>query len=93
MIAATDTLPQSNFKVPEGIITRDICTVTGQLVTPDCPGHQTRREYFLEGTDPTMPCQYHRMLKLREGSREMFFQLDRRTGGLTGVNPPASPTN
>ncbi len=80
MKAATDSLPQSNFKMPEGIVTADICMVTGQLVTPDCPGYLTRREYFLEGTQPTMPCQYHRLLKLKESGREQFYQLDRRSG-------------
>ncbi|MBN2380557.1 PBP1A family penicillin-binding protein [candidate division WOR-3 bacterium] len=85
MKEATKDMPQSNFKMPEGIISRRICTYTGQLATSDCP--QSREEYFLEGTEPTMPCQLHRYLKLRGGSREDFFKLDRRGygAGLTTV--------
>jgi penicillin-binding protein 1A len=79
MKAATDTIPSSNFKMPEGIVTRDICTLTGQLATPDCPHRRT--EYFLSGTEPTLTCQYHRLQKLRGGSREQFYRLDRYNAG------------
>ncbi|MBD3287140.1 PBP1A family penicillin-binding protein [candidate division WOR-3 bacterium] len=85
MKEATADMPQSNFSMPEGIISRRICTLTGQLATEDCP--QTREEYYMEGTEPTLSCQYHRLLKLRGGSREDFFRLDRRShgSGLTTV--------
>lgn len=79
MKAVTDSLPSSNFKMPEGIVTREICTLTGQLTTPDCPYNRT--EYFLQGTEPAVSCQYHRLQKLRGGSRERFYQLDRRNAG------------
>jgi len=86
MKEATKDMPQSNFSMPEGIISREICTLTGQLATADC-GSLTRVEYFQEGTEPTMPCQLHRYLKLRGGTREDFFRLDRRShgSGLTTV--------
>jgi len=80
MKEATDSLPSSTFKQPEGIVTRTICTLTGQLATPDC-GSSTRSEYFQAGTEPTTYCQYHRLQKLRGGSREQFYQLDRRNAG------------
>ena len=79
MKEATDTLPPSTFKIPEGIVTRNICTLTGQLATPDCPHRRT--EYFLSGTEPTLSCQYHRLQKLRGGSREQFYRLDRYNAG------------
>jgi len=85
MKAATDSLPPSTFKMPEGIVTRNICTLTGQLATPDCPHNRT--EYFLQGTEPAVFCQYHRLQKLRGGSRERFYQLDRRNvGGFVQSN-------
>lgn len=83
MKAATDSMPESNFQVPKGIISRPICNLTGQLVSPDCPSNETRMEYFLEGTEPTTQCQYHRLEKLRGGSREEFYVLDRRLMSLT----------
>ncbi|MBA7635384.1 Penicillin-binding protein 1A [subsurface metagenome] len=79
MKAVTESMPPSTFKMPEGIVTSTICTLTGQLATPDCP--RSRTEYFLSGTDPTMYCQYHRLQKLRGGSREQFYRLDRRNAG------------
>lgn len=36
---------------PDGIIQRDICTVSGTLANSICP--KTRGEYFLDGTQPT----------------------------------------
>lgn len=85
MAEATDTLQASQFHMPEGIISRPICTLTGELATADCPN--TRVEYFTEGTEPTSHCQYHRLQKLRGGSREQFFELDRRSfPGLTQLD-------
>lgn len=76
MKAATDSMPESNFQMPKGIITRPICTVSGLLATSDCP--EVRTEYFLEGTEPVVECVQHRLEKIRGGSREEFYVLDRR---------------
>jgi len=45
------------FLPPSGIVTVDIDPETLQLATPGCP--QTRREVFIEGTQPTQFCQKH----------------------------------
>jgi membrane carboxypeptidase/penicillin-binding protein len=45
------------FLPPSGIVTVDIDPETLQLATPGCP--QTRREVFIEGTQPTQYCQKH----------------------------------
>lgn len=77
MKSTVDSLTPGDFRMPPGIITRNICTLTGRLASPDCP--HTRVEYYLEGTEPTMVCTYHRLQKLRGGSREQFYELDRQS--------------
>jgi len=40
---------------PDGVITRDVDALTGQLATPEC-GANVVTEYFVIGTEPTRPC-------------------------------------
>lgn len=42
------------FPEPDGIVHRAVCGQSGLLVTPQCGS--TRREVFIEGTEPTRPC-------------------------------------
>lgn len=66
----------SDFPVPDGIVYRDICLETGKLATPYCPS--TRKEIFIEGTEPTEECYYHKFFHLRRAeTEEYFYQLDR----------------
>jgi penicillin-binding protein 1C len=46
------TLPAA----PDGLVARDVCTVTGHLPGPACP---TKRELFIEGHTPGQTCQGH----------------------------------
>jgi len=45
------------FKAPSGIVSKEICSDTGQLAGPFCP--EARQEVFVEGTEPTVQCQLH----------------------------------
>jgi len=57
MIEATQDSPGEDFPVPEGIVTRRICSTTGYLAGPRCP--ETRNEIFIGGTEPTAVCRLH----------------------------------
>ena len=46
------------FEAPPGIVYADIDPDTDQLATDRCP--RVRREPFLDGTQPRVPCQAHR---------------------------------
>jgi membrane carboxypeptidase/penicillin-binding protein len=51
------------FVEPEGIVSRVICERSGLLATDACP--KIRREVFIEGTEPTRPCDRHGGSSLR----------------------------
>jgi len=72
----TENMPVSDFSVPEGIVVKKICTLTGQLASPYCPS--TREEYFDERNAPTIECEYHRFLHIqKDTTRIKFEKLDR----------------
>ena len=50
-------IPGAEFRRPAGILTREIDPETGMLATPGCS--QTRAEFFIEGTQPSMLCPLH----------------------------------
>jgi len=54
MLGAHQDLPVEDFTVPTGVIFRTICDETKLLATPNCP--VTRREIFIEGTEPIEKC-------------------------------------
>lgn len=64
-----------NFPVPEGLKRREVCAMSGLLVTPECP--QTKWEWFIEGTEPT---EYDNLYQR--------FVIDRRTGLVADENTP-----
>ncbi len=43
--------PELQFERPDGLVQVEICALSGKLPTPDCP--YTRRDWFIEGTEPT----------------------------------------
>jgi penicillin-binding protein 1C len=71
MEAALNDLPPKAFPMPEGIVQRTICTLSGKLPTAECP--HTLEEYFVEGTEPQEPDDIYRTAK-----------IDRRNGLLAG---------
>lgn len=57
MKAATANLPEKEFTKPEGVVTRSVCSETGELATEHCPA--TESEVFLAKDAPTEPCPKH----------------------------------
>jgi penicillin-binding protein 1B len=47
------------FDVPEGLVSAQIDTTTGQLATNACPLTQVRTEYYVLGTQPVQFCATH----------------------------------
>ena len=57
---------KTEVAVPEnGLIERQVCTVSGMLPTELCD-EGTVEEIFLLGTQPTKPCDYHTFTKHRD---------------------------
>ena len=55
--AATKDKPPQDFPVPNGVVSRLICSQTGLLANPSCP--ETETELFREGSEPTGFCDIH----------------------------------
>lgn len=45
-------------KIPNGIVQMDVCSVSGDLLTPECGDHKITA-YYLVGTEPTQTCTRH----------------------------------
>jgi penicillin-binding protein 1C len=67
MEEALEQKPGDEFPLPSGMVWRDICTISGLLVNPDCPSR--RREVFIAGTEPKETCDQH-----------LRVEVDKRTG-------------
>jgi membrane carboxypeptidase/penicillin-binding protein PbpC len=67
--------PELNFSEPPGLVSREICAMSGLLATPECP--RRRVELFIDGTQPTEPDDVYQA-----------FTLDRRTGALADNATP-----
>jgi penicillin-binding protein 1A len=67
MKAANVDLPMEPFPVPPGIVTRRICTASGELATTSCP--EVIEEVFVEGTEPVGSCTVHGIAAGRPGRR------------------------
>lgn len=56
-------LPQKSFTKPSGIISKNICTVSGELATELCHkdprGSKVMNERFIKGTEPLEYCETH----------------------------------
>lgn len=57
MEQALQGTPVHDFVPPDGIVTAEICPVSGKLRTDKCPAGRT--EIFVEGTEPQGPCDIH----------------------------------
>ncbi len=67
--------PELDFTEPPGIVTREICTMSGLLATPQCP--RRRVELFIDGTQPTQPDDIYQT-----------FTIDSLTGALADNSTP-----
>jgi 1A family penicillin-binding protein len=79
MEMAHRSLPAHDFAVPDGLVWRDICPLSGHLAGPHCP--YSRREVFVAGSEPQAECDQH-----------VLVAVDRRTGGLAASSTPAAET-
>jgi membrane peptidoglycan carboxypeptidase len=77
MEAAHHGLPIHDFSVPDRLVWRDICPISGHLAGPDCS--HSRREVFITGTEPQVTCDQH-----------VRVPVDRRTGRPTTAETPSS---
>jgi penicillin-binding protein 1C len=68
--------PELEFQRPDGLVTQEVCALSGLLPTPDCPKRRT--EIFIDGTQPTQPDNIYQR-----------FIIDRRTGLLADDLTPA----
>jgi penicillin-binding protein 1A len=59
MLPANEDYPSKGFPPsPGGLVYAEVCSVSGQLLTPECGGYRTS-QWFLAGTSPTEPCTLH----------------------------------
>jgi membrane peptidoglycan carboxypeptidase len=68
-------VPPSAFARPEGLVEAEVCALSGQRPTEQCP--HRRREWFIEGTEPAQDCDVHQA-----------FQIDAATGLLATESTP-----
>lgn len=54
--------PVLGFERPDGLVQVEVCSLSGLLPTDDCP--YTRREWFIDGTQPTTPDDIYRRVVL-----------------------------
>jgi len=54
---AEKNTPVKKFRVPKGVVTRNICILTNRLANEYCP--HTRTEVYIAGTEPTEICDIH----------------------------------
>ncbi len=47
------------FAIPDGVVSAQVDSKSGQLATSACPPDQTRTEYYLVGTQPVTFCSLH----------------------------------
>jgi 1A family penicillin-binding protein len=77
MEVAHRPIPVHDFAVPDGLVWRDICPLSGHLAGPDCP--YSRREVFIVGTEPQAECDQH-----------VTVSIDHRTGEPATASTPAA---
>jgi 1A family penicillin-binding protein len=68
--------PVKDFTRPEGLVRREVCTLSGLLPTEACP--ERRSEWFISGTEPHQPDTFYRPVV-----------LDKRTNRLADDSTPA----
>jgi len=73
MEEALTVRPARQFESPEGIVTAEVCSVSGQLPTEHCP--ERRTEVFVQGTEPDEPCSVHRLLRICSVTRQLATEF------------------
>ena len=62
-------VPEVAFSQPAGLIEREICKTSGLLPTEFC--HHTQTEWFIPGTQPTMPDNIYQMVVIDSSTGEL----------------------
>jgi membrane carboxypeptidase/penicillin-binding protein PbpC len=75
MIWALKERPPQDFARPEGLVEAEVCTLSGQRPTINCP--HRRHEWFIAGTEPAQTCDIHQR-----------FRVDTATGLLAVASTP-----
>ncbi|MBU1751833.1 MAG: PBP1A family penicillin-binding protein [Chloroflexi bacterium] len=75
MVETLADIPAREFFIPAGLVSAEVCAVSGMRPTADCP---RRIEIFLNGTAPTQECTIHQRLAICRVSGEL----------ATGLCPP-----
>lgn len=57
MVEATRGDKPEWFRVPDTVVSAEVCPDSGRLATSGCPIH--RRNYFVNGSEPQEPCDLH----------------------------------
>lgn len=61
--------PKACFEIPEALVELEFCPMSGMLRTEFCDdpvlGHDAERGWFVRGTEPHTPCDYHREPPIR----------------------------
>ena len=70
MLQATEDEPFEKFKVPPGIVYREICKNCGKLAS--FLSKQVREEVFIRGTEPIDECTGHYLRTLRDKEEFRF---------------------
>lgn len=87
MRIANEDMPYKEFSVPQtGLVKATVCSVSGKLLTDECGDHVTTK-YYLEGTQPTTLCEYH---KNRESAKALATSRLETERYLTSVQPQTS---
>jgi penicillin-binding protein 1A len=85
MMEATQGKRLRDFSVPEGIVWRDVCTETGELITPRC--EKRKNEVFIAGTEPGSYCSHHQP-EIQVEDPHIFEDFDRRKLREFETRPP-----
>jgi len=75
MVETLQGTPPRDFSIPSGLVSAEVCAVSGMRPGPDCP---RRTEIFLDGTAPTQECTIHQRVAICRVSGEL----------ATGLCPP-----
>ena len=65
--------PAGAFPRPAGLVEVEVCAVSGQLPTADCPSR--RKELFLMGSEPREPCGVHRKISVCKVSGKLSTEF------------------
>ena len=79
--------PVADFPRPDSVVAVEIDPTTNELATPQCP--ERREEFYIEGTEPTIPCSKHKIPSDEPGSKATTG--DKEPPGSSAVNKPDAP--